>query len=134
MVKTSLKQNISILSISLTSGGAEKVISLLLKELKNDFNVTLVILYNSIHFSIPDEVELVIFCDNDTRRPFYLKIFDFFKFLPKYSRLIKTNKTDISISFLALPNLMNGIVATLNKKVKTIISERGFPSDNTSAI
>lgn len=126
------KLNLTILSISLASGGAEKVISLLLKELKNDFNVTLVLLYNNIHFPIPEEVEVVIFCNKGTRRPFYLKIFDFIDFLIKYYRLVKTNRTNISISFLALPNLMNGIIAMFNKNVKTVISERGFPSDNTS--
>lgn len=127
------KINVNILSISLTSGGAEKVISLLLKELKNDFNVTLVLLYNKIHFPIPKGVNVVIFCNKGTNRPFYLKIFDFLAFLIKYNSLVRTNKTDISISFLALPNLMNGIVAMFNKKVKTVISERGFPSDNTSS-
>ena len=44
------KQNITILCISLGSGGAEKVISLLLKSLKNDYNVSLVLFYNTIHF------------------------------------------------------------------------------------
>ena len=39
------KPNLSILSISLGSGGAEKVISLLLKELIKDFNVTLILFY-----------------------------------------------------------------------------------------
>ena len=129
----SSNQKLNILSISLTSGGAEKVISLLLKELKNDFNVTLILLYNSIHFPIPDEVEVITFSNKNTDRPYYLKIIDFLRFFIKYNRLVKNEKTDISVSFLALPNLLNSLIGTLNKNVKTVISERGFPSDNTSS-
>ncbi len=36
-----LKPNLSILSITFGSGGAQKIISLLLKELIKDYNVTL---------------------------------------------------------------------------------------------
>nr|WP_257023027.1 glycosyltransferase [Winogradskyella forsetii] len=114
------------------SGGAEKVISLLLKELKNDYNVSLILFYNVIHFPIPEEVEVIILSKNDVNRPYYLRFFDFVTFLIKYHKLIKERKIDIAVSFLAFPNLMNGMIAMLNKKVKTIISERGFPSDNTT--
>jgi glycosyltransferase involved in cell wall biosynthesis len=131
-VKSS-KQNLSILSIALGSGGAEKVISLLLKELIHDYNVTLVLFYNEVHFSIPKEVDVIFFNTKSTHRPFYLKIFDSLIFITKYYRLLKRKKIDIAISFLAFPNLINGIIAVLNKNVKTIISERGFPSDNTTS-
>lgn len=126
------KQNISIFTLSLGSGGAEKVISLLLKELKNDYNVTLVLFYNFIHFDIPKEVEVVILSDKGSDRPYFLRFLDFFRFFFKYKRLVKRKNIDISVSFLAFPNLLNGIIAMLNKNVKTIISERGFPSDNVT--
>ena len=127
------KNNISILSITLGSGGAEKVISLLLKELRKDYNVTLVLFYNVIHFPIPEGVNVVILSDKGVDRPFYLKIIDSIKFIIKYYKFVKKNKIYISIAFLAFPNLINGIVSILNKNVKTIISERGFPSDNVSS-
>lgn len=127
------KQNISILSITLGSGGAEKVISLLLKELKKDYNVTLVLFYNTIHFPVPEEITIKVLSENNPNRPFYLKMIDSFRFIIKYYRFVKKQKIDISVSFLAFPNLINGIIATFNKKVKTIISERGFPSDNVSS-
>lgn len=127
------KQNISILSITLGSGGAEKVISLLLKELIKDFNVTLVLFYNTLHFQVPKEVNIVVLSNESSDRPFYLKSTDSIKFIYKYNRLLKNKKIDISVSFLAFPNLINGIMSYLNKSVKTIISERGFPSDNTTS-
>ena len=126
------KQNISIFTLSLGSGGAEKVISLLLRELKNDYNVTLVLFYNIIHFDIPEEVDVVILSDKGSDRPYFLRFLDFFSFFFKYKKIVKTKNIDFSISFLAFPNLLNGIIAILNKNVKTIISERGFPSDNVT--
>lgn len=127
------KKNITILSISLASGGAEKVISLLLKELRNDYNVTLVLFHNVLHFPVPEGVEVFVMSDKDPNRPFYKKIFDTIRFVFVYYRFIKTNSIKISISFLAFPNLINGVIATFNRNVKTIISERGFPSDNVTS-
>lgn len=127
------KKNIAILSITLGSGGAEKVISLLLKELRKDYNVTLVLFHNTIHFPVPDGVAINILSDNPPDRAFYLKFIDTIKYIIKYYRFVKRNKIDISISFLAFPNLINGIVSTFNNKVKTVISERGFPSDNVTS-
>lgn len=119
--------------LSLGSGGAEKVVSLLMKDLKNDYNVSLVLFYNVIHFPIPKEVNVVILSKNGIDAPFYIKIFDSFTFIYKYHHFIKNKNIEISISFLAFPNLINGIIAIFYKKLKTIISERGFPSDNTTS-
>lgn len=127
------KPHISILNISLTSGGAEKVISLLLKELVNDYNVTLVLFYNEIHFDIPKGVKTVILNKKKPSQPFYLKIFQSIGFLFKYNRLLKQEQVDLAVSFLAFPNLINGIAAVLNPKIKMFVSERGFPSDNTTS-
>ena len=129
----SLKPNLSILSITLGSGGAEKVISLLLKELIKDYNVTLVLFYNQIHFPIPKEVKVVSFSNNVTKKPFYLKAFDAITFVFKYNHILKKRKINYAVSFLAFPNLVNGIISVFNKNIKTIISERGFPTDNTTS-
>ncbi|MGJ8549472.1 glycosyltransferase [Winogradskyella wichelsiae] len=128
-----VKQHISILTIALGSGGAEKVISLLLKELKADYKVTLVMLYNVTHFPIPKEVDVIIFNKNGPDRPTYLKFVDTISFIIKYYRFVNKQNIAISISFLALPNLINGIMSSFNRSVKTIISERGFPSDNVTS-
>ncbi|WP_179345065.1 glycosyltransferase [Winogradskyella ursingii] len=127
------KPNISILCTSLASGGAEKVISLLLKELKNDFNVFLVLFYDDIHFPIPDEVNVIFLNNKKSNSSFFQRAIDPLLFLKRYRKLIKKEKIEISVSFLAFPNLINGIVAMFNNNIKTIISERGFPSDNTSS-
>lgn len=127
------KKNLSILSITLGRGGAEKVISLLLKKLIKDYNVTLILFYDNIHFPIPEDVNVVIFNKEITDKPFLSKAFDAVRFIKKYNGILKSEKIDYTISFLAFPNLINGIISIFNKNVKTIISERGFPSDNTTS-
>ncbi|WP_282123444.1 glycosyltransferase [Algibacter mikhailovii] len=129
----SSKPNLSVFNISLASGGAEKVISLLLKELKHDYNVHLILMYNNVHFQIPKEVNVVFLTNKDTNRPFFAKILDAFLFLLKYYKFLKINNIDYAVSFLPFPNLINGIVSIFNKKAVTIISERGFPSDPTTS-
>lgn len=127
------KKNISILNTSLTSGGAEKVISLLLKELIKDFNVTLILFYNEIHFPIPKGVDVVILSKKGHNVIFYEKALNVLRFTTRYNKVIKRKKIDYVVSFLAFPNLLTGIISIINKKPRTFISERGFPSDNTSS-
>lgn len=117
----------------MASGGAEKVISLLLKQLKNDFDVTLVLFYKVVHFPIPYEVNVVFLSDDAERKSPFQKLLDPLLFIKRYNSLIRRENISISIAFLAFPNLVNGIMAILNKNLKTVISERGFPSDNTSS-
>lgn len=127
------KLNLSILSINLGRGGAQKVVSLLLKELIEDYNVTLVLFYDIIHFPIPKEVKVIFLLKKSSDRSFFLKFIDSIRFIFKYNGFVKNNNINISISFLAFPNLINGVISTLNKSVKTIISERGFPSRNITS-
>ncbi|SFT14175.1 N-acetylgalactosamine-N,N'-diacetylbacillosaminyl-diphospho-undecaprenol 4-alpha-N-acetylgalactosaminyltransferase [Zhouia amylolytica] len=129
----SSKPNLCILNTSLSSGGAEKVISLLLKKLVNDFKVTLVLFYNDIHFQIPEAVETVLLSEEKPPKSWRKRIVNFYDFYKKYNALIKRERIDYSISFLAFPNFINALASSNNPGIKTIISERGYPSDNTSS-
>ncbi len=123
------KKNISVLTIDYGAGGAERVISLLLKEMVKDFNVTLVIFYDYVDYDIPEGVELVVLLPKGDRiNTLYRKAKDTMLVSNKYSRLIKEKSIDVSLSFLALPNIINGIVGKRNKQLRTVISERCFPS------
>lgn len=127
------KQNLSVLSINLARGGAQKVISLILKKLIEDYNVTLVFFYENIHFPIPKEVKVVYLSKQGANKAVYFKIFDSIRFIYQYNRFLKKENIKTSISFLAFPNLINGIIGRFNKSVETIISERGFPSRNDTS-
>ena len=127
------KPNISILITSFTSGGAEKVISLLLTKMVKDFNVKLVLFYNEIHFPIPHEVETILLSKKEPSQSFLKKFADLFAFHKGYKEVLKTHKIKYSLSFLAFPNLINGLLSGKNRVFKTLLSERGFPSDNTTS-
>jgi len=128
------KESLGILAISLTSGGAEKVISLLLKKLINDYEVTLFLFYNEIHFPIPNGVRLVYFSEYiPKKRIALLRFWDFVSFARKYHLNLKRYDIHFAISFLAFPNLLSGLLSIWHTKRVFIISERGFPSDNTTS-
>jgi N-acetylgalactosamine-N,N'-diacetylbacillosaminyl-diphospho-undecaprenol 4-alpha-N-acetylgalactosaminyltransferase len=121
------KKNISKLLINRGSGGAEKFTSLILPKLIENYNVNLVLFNNVVHFNIPDKVNLVIL--NDDKNQNYLnKIFLFPKLLYRYIKFLKSNSIDISLSLLTRPNLINALAKVFNSSVKTIISERCYPS------
>lgn len=131
----SKKPNLSIIIIGMSTGGAEKVTSLLLKKLIDNYNVTLFLLDNIIHFDIPEEVDIVIF---NSKTPSGIsglvqKLFSPILFQIKFLKELKRRKISISISFLPFPNFLNSIAALRFKKLKTVISERGYPSDNTTS-
>lgn len=118
-----------ISTIDFGSGGTERVISTLLPELVNDFEVTLVLFYNQIHYPIHKDVNLVILIpDRNGSTSTFTKLKDFVVLLFKYKSYIKHNHIDISLTLLPEPNIINSVVAMTNKKVKTIISERCYPS------
>ncbi len=54
-----MKKNLSILIYSLASGGAERVVSVLLKELKCSYDITLVLMNETIFYDVPKEVKIV---------------------------------------------------------------------------
>ncbi|WP_136465440.1 glycosyltransferase [Flagellimonas onchidii] len=128
------KPNLSILTVTMGSGGAQKVISLLLKKLVLDYNVSLVLYHNQVHFEIPEEVEVIILGNNTSeQRNVFQKFTDFVVCCRRYRKLLKARDIQFSISFLASPNIISGIVSLFNKKCKMIISERGFPTDNVTS-
>ena len=121
------KKKISILILSLGAGGAEKVVSLLLPKLLNDYNVSLVLFSNIIHFEIPDGVKVLIL-DRSNNSNKLFKIFGFFNILYKYLNFLRKESIDISLSLLTRPNFINVLSKFINNKTKFIISERCYPS------
>ncbi|GFZ85277.1 glycosyl transferase [Aquaticitalea lipolytica] len=129
MINKTNKPKLSILTIDFGMGGTERFISLLLPELVKDFEVTLVIFYNYIHFDIPKEVNLIILKpDTKKSKSYIFKLKNFTNLFIQYKRFIKKEGIDISFSLLPIPNIINSFVAIGNKKVRTVISERCYPS------
>lgn len=124
-----VKKNLSILSLNMAFGGAQRVISILLPHLVKDYNVSLVLFKEIIDFDIPDTVDVeILFPENKQKNTFITKIKETLSASKKYNSFIRKNDIDISMAFLALPNIVNGIVGNKNKGLRTVISERCFPS------
>jgi len=122
------KPNVSVLGMTMGSGGAEKVISLFLPKLINDYNVTLVLFYDIFHFQIPDDLPKEILIKGKKLSTFQ-KIFLFPTAFFRYLNFIKRNKIEVSISFLTRPNFVNGLLKIIMKdRIKVIMSERNYPS------
>ncbi|MDN4753734.1 glycosyltransferase [Porphyromonadaceae bacterium W3.11] len=122
-----MKRKISIFSVSMGAGGAEKVISILLPILVDDYKVTLFLLYDDFHYSIPDNVEIITLFPNNNNS-FIRRLFSVPIAFVKYGQYLKRNHIDASISFLFRPNIVSGMVALFNSRTKFIISERNYPS------
>ncbi|RKE95306.1 glycosyltransferase [Ichthyenterobacterium magnum] len=123
------KKKLSILTIDYGMGGTERFISLLLPELKNHFEVTLVIFYKYIDYDIPEDVNLLILKPETKKSKSYLfKIKNFVSLYLKYKRFIKNEGIDISFSLLPIPNIINSFIHMGLKNVRTVISERCYPS------
>ena len=124
------KRKIALFVSAIGFGGAEKVVSLLLHELTKYYDVTLILLYNEIKLPIPKDAKIIILSkSNETfKNSVFGKLRDNFRFIFKYQNVLKEEKIDVVLSFLVRQNIMTGIAKMFNPKLKTIISERCFPS------
>lgn len=121
------KKKLSILILSLGAGGAEKVVSLLIPKLIDDYDVTLVLFNDVIHFKTSDDLKIVILNSKTSQNKFF-KIFTFLIIYFKYLNFLRRESVEISLSLLTRPNLINTLCRIFNNKTKIIISERCYPS------
>ncbi|MBS1737349.1 MAG: glycosyltransferase [Bacteroidetes bacterium] len=121
------KKKIAILFVSMGSGGAEKVMSLFLSKLAVDYQVYLMLFFANVHHHIPDNVEVKIISEKK-----YLTVFERFLLMPKilmqYILLLRKEQIKVSFSMLTLPNFINIFAKYIVPDIKTIASERNYPS------
>lgn len=125
------KKKIVLFTATLGFGGTERVVSLFCNELTRKYDVTLILLYDYIDFYLNDDVKLIVLTKTDffkDRSNAFKRSYNFFKFTFLYMKAIKNENIDIAISFLPRQNLINSIIKILRPKLKTILSERSFPS------
>tara|TARA_B110000908_G_scaffold171434_1_gene234184 strand:+ start:8105 stop:9250 length:1146 start_codon:yes stop_codon:yes gene_type:complete len=124
-----LKNNISILINSLEGGGAERVVTHLIKYLSSkNLNVILVLISDNILFDIPKGVKVLYLKKAVANETVILKFLQIPWLAYKYSTLLRKNQISVSISFLARSNYINIISGVFAGNSRRIISERSFPS------
>lgn len=121
-----MKKNISILIYSLASGGAEKVVSILLDRLKEKYNITLILMNDTIFYNIPDEVEVVYIEKSNPNESSIKKLLKLPILGLKYKKVLEDKKIDVSLSFMVRPNYINAFAKLFGSGAKTIICERSM--------
>jgi N-acetylgalactosamine-N,N'-diacetylbacillosaminyl-diphospho-undecaprenol 4-alpha-N-acetylgalactosaminyltransferase len=119
-----IKPKLLIFINTLQSGGAERVVSLLLGHLKDDFEIHLALYSNIIDYAIPPEIKIL-----NLQQPLVQdKVIRFLK-LPGISRKVyrycKKNNINISVGFLYRPCYINALMKSLwGYKGHVIMCER----------
>lgn len=123
-----MKQKLAILIYSLAGGGAERVVSILLKPLMEHFDLTLVLMNDTVHYDLPDGLEIRHIEHSDPAEPGLVKLFKLPLLGWRYRELLRREKITISLSFMNRPNYISVIAKLFGSGARTIISERGNPS------
>lgn len=118
-------KKIAVFTVSMGAGGAERVISLLLPELIRDYEVHLILMYNSVHYPIPKEVK-VEFVYPNSKNGLWRKLTSIVKtrrFLKDY---LSTHDIECVMSFLTRPNIVSGMLKHSFPNTRFILSERNY--------
>ncbi len=121
-----MKPKIVIFINSLSSGGAERVVSHLLWNLKDEFEIHLVMYSKIIDFKIPPDIKIL-----DLRQSITENDFRVFLKIPliayRLHRYCKKNGIQTSIAFLNRPCYVNGVMRSLfGFKGRIVMCERTY--------
>ncbi len=124
-----MMKKLAIFINSMDGGGAERVTTILIEELKSSFEIHLILLEENIVYQIPEEIQVHILLKKGLPDKNLLKISFFPFFAYKYYVLCKKLKIDISFSLLDIPNWINCLLKKLGWRTKVVISQRNYVSD-----
>lgn len=120
------KKKICFLINSMAGGGAERVLSILLKNLsRNDREFFLIVLEDKFNYEIPKDIKVIKLFSN--LRSNFKKLFGIFLGMIKLKKIIKNNQIDIVVSFLGRSNYINILTKIRGSTHKAYISERVNP-------
>lgn len=113
---------------SMAGGGAERVLSILLKNLsRNNREFFLVVLEDKFNYEIPKDIKVIkLFLELESG---FKKIFGIFFGAIKLKNIVKDNQIDIVVSFLGRSNYTNVLAKIFGSSHKVYISERINPSE-----
>jgi N-acetylgalactosamine-N,N'-diacetylbacillosaminyl-diphospho-undecaprenol 4-alpha-N-acetylgalactosaminyltransferase len=117
------KKKIVFVINSLSQGGAERVLSILIDHFSDTFDITLVLLEDEITYPLPKGLDIVILSkfnnsDSGLKKTLFIPIFAW-----RLRRVVKTKQPDLLLSFLFRADFVNMLASMLHKK-PALISAR----------
>lgn len=124
----SKNKNILIFCASMKKGGAERVTSLLLKELENEQNIKVyfMMMEDGIDYELPKSITPIIL--SNLKKSGIQKLLELPFIAIKLKKYIKENHIDTVMSFLYRPNYINILTKIFGSKHKSIINIRSTTS------
>lgn len=123
-----MRQKLSILIYSMASGGAERVVSVLLPALMKHFDVTLVLLNRTVAYPLPEGLDIVFLEESLPNERGVVKLLKLPWLAWKYRNLCKKQRIDLSFSFMNRPNYINVLSKLMGNRAMVLINERAMPS------
>jgi N-acetylgalactosamine-N,N'-diacetylbacillosaminyl-diphospho-undecaprenol 4-alpha-N-acetylgalactosaminyltransferase len=123
-----MKKKVSIFIYSLASGGAERVVSILLEELQELYDVTLILMNDTIHYSLPKDQKIVYLEKSNPNEASWLKLLKLPYLGFKYQHFCHQNNINTTLSLMNRPNYIALLSKLFGNSSKIIISERAHPS------
>jgi len=117
-------KRVAFFTISMRYGGAERVVSNLLKHFskEKDIKLYLILLEKKISYDVPDNVTIINF--HKELEKGYAKFFSLFFDSFKLAKTVKKEKINTIISFLERPNIINILSRLFGARHKVIVSVR----------
>jgi len=121
-------KNILILCATMQKGGAERVISLLLKELENEQNIKVhfMMMEDGIDYDLPKYITPIIL--SNSKKSGVKKLLELPFIAMKLKKYIKENNINIVMSFLYRPNYINILAKIFGSSHRSIINIRSTTS------
>ena len=108
-------------------GGAERTAAALLNDLKNDFEIHLVLLTNIVEYSIPQE-QIIFYFNQSVTENIFIKFLKLPWYAYRYKRYCKKNNIEKSLSFLTRSHYINSLSKIFGSRCTVILSEQAHVS------
>ncbi|NOQ29779.1 MAG: glycosyltransferase [Helicobacteraceae bacterium] len=127
-----MKKKLAILIYSLGAGGAEKVVTTLLPALIEKFDVTLVLMNETISYDLKGFNNIHFLENSVATENGFLKLLKLPFLAYKYKQFANKNCIDLSLSLLVRPNLIAILSKLMGSKSTIIVSEHSLVSQQYS--